>query len=401
MGPYKQLMRADPQMTNQRNAFVLDFVDLFTNYRVYNLQRPGTSLYPNMSREASNQSWRMLCWPFHILARTTKPTEKRILSDLPLELVEHVFSYLPLPSKVCLTISSKGFYQLFSHVLGANELRFPLMPRDSLKYVSSEAYRLRMTLLAQLENRSWACCGRCQKLHLRHEFHKDPLHYAPWVRACATYAGIMDLCPCVSLTVRDRARVIEHLEGGTVSQKRCLSHIKKGIMSLHDKDGERYISHICTVYPELESEIKLSLTESGQLISRAQYAGRADCVLRSESVLVCCSHVLSTESLIVTESLNVAESLDATPVHECPICHTRVQYLPHSTRNAIVAHVTRFLGRKDWFADSSQCACGGSGGLENGWYIQSRHPSEYIAEEMKIPTIGVFTGRCRCSLCTY
>lgn len=255
---------------------------------------------------------------------------KRKLSDLPLELVEHIFSFLPLPSKVCLAISSKGFYRLFSHVLGAKELRFPLMPRDeSLKYVSSEAYRLRMTLLAQLENRGWACCGRCQKLHRRHEFHENPLRYAPWGRACATYAGIMDLCPCVSLTIRDRARVIEHLEG-TFSQKRCLGHIKKGIMSLHYKDGEQYLSHTCTAYPELESEIKLSLTESGQLISRAQYAGRTDRDLRSESVPVCCSRLFTTETLNATPA----------PVKNCAICHSRVQRLPHPTGNTGIVYVT-------------------------------------------------------------
>ena len=343
-----------------------------------------------MSRGASNQYWCVLYWPLHILARTISMIKpKRKLSDLPLELVEHIFSFLSLPSKVCLAISSKGFYQLFSHILEANELRFPLMPRgNSLEYVSSEAYRLRMTLLALLEDRSWACCGRCQKLHRRHEFHKTPLRCAPWERSCATYAGIMDLCPCVSLTVRDRTRVIEHLEGVTVSQKRCLSHLKKGIMSLHYKDGEHYLSHTCTAYPELESEIKLSLTESGQLISRAQYALHTEHGLRSESVRVCCCRFLSTESL------------NATPVNDCAVCHTRIQHLAHPTQNGKMVHATRFLGDEYWFADSSQCVCGGSGGFEHGWYIQSRKLSYYISKELEIPTLGIFTGRCRCSMCT-
>ena len=288
-----------------------------------------------MSRGASNQYWCALYWPRHILSRTISMIKpKRKLSDLPLELVEHIFSFLPLPSKVCLAISSKGFYRLFSHVLGANELRFPLMPRNPLEYVSSEAYRLRITLLAQLEDRSWAYCGQCQKLHRRHEFHKIPLRCAPWARSCATYAGIMDLCPCVSLTVRDRTRVIENLEGATFSQERCLNHLEKGMMSLNYNDGERYLSHTCTAYPELESEIKLSLTESGQLISRAQYAGRTDRGLRSESVRVCCSRFLSTESL------------NATPVSDCAVCRTRMQHLPHPTRSGKMVHVTRFLGEK-------------------------------------------------------
>lgn len=344
-----------------------------------------------MSRGDSNQYWCVLYWPLHILSRTISMIKpKRKLSDLPLELVEHIFSFLPLPSKVCLAISSKGFYRLFSHVLGAEELRFPLMPRNPLEYVSSEAYRLRMTLLARLEDQSWACYGRCQKLHRRHEFHKSPLRGAPWARSCATYAGIMDLCPCVSLTFRDRTRVIEHLEGATVNQKRCLSHLKKGILSLHYKDGEHYLSHTCTAYPELEFEIKLSLTESGQLISCAQYALRTDRGLRSESVPVCCSRLLTTETL------NAAPG----SVKDCAICRTRIQHLAHPTRNGKMVHVTRFLGEKYWFADSSQCVCGGSGGFEHGWYIQSREPGYYILKELEIPSIGIFTGRCRCSMCT-
>lgn len=187
----------------------------------------------------------------------------------------------------------------------------------------------------------------------------------------------MDLYPCVSLTIRDRARVIEHLED-TFSQKRCLSHIKKGIMSLHHKDGEQYLSHTCTAYPGFESETKLSVTESGQLISRAQYAWRTDRGLRLESVFVCCSRFLSPETLNATPA----------PIKNCAICHSSAEHPPHPTRNTGMFYVTRFLGSKNWFADTSQCACGGSGGLENGWYIQNPRPSEYIAEEMKIPTWG-------------
>lgn len=220
-------------------------------------------------------------------------------------------------------------------------------------------------------------------------FTKYPLRWVPWGRACATYAGIMDLYPCVSLTIRDRARVIEHLED-TFSQKRCLSHIKKGIMSLHHKDGEQYLSHTCTAYPGFESETKLSVTESGQLISRAQYAWRTDRGLRLGSVFVCCSRFLSPETLNATPA----------PIKNCAICHSSAEHLPHPTRNTGMFYVTRFLGSKNWFADTSQCACGGSGGLENGWYIQNRRPSEYIAEEMKIPTMGIYTGQCRCSMCT-
>lgn len=48
------------------------------------------------------------------------PAKKRGLSDLPLELLQHIFPYLPLPSQVCLALTPKGFYELFKSALGAS-----------------------------------------------------------------------------------------------------------------------------------------------------------------------------------------------------------------------------------------------------------------------------------------
>ena len=43
--------------------------------------------------------------------------QKNNLLDLPTELLLEIFPYLPLPSQVTLTLSSKGLYQLFNYVL--------------------------------------------------------------------------------------------------------------------------------------------------------------------------------------------------------------------------------------------------------------------------------------------
>lgn len=42
------------------------------------------------------------------------PTTKTVLLDLPPELLDHVLSYLPLSSNVCLILSCKGICQLYS-----------------------------------------------------------------------------------------------------------------------------------------------------------------------------------------------------------------------------------------------------------------------------------------------
>lgn len=56
------------------------------------------------------------------------PVNQPLLINLPPELFEQIFSYLPLPSKVCLILSCKGLYQLYNSVLAADELHFPQAP---------------------------------------------------------------------------------------------------------------------------------------------------------------------------------------------------------------------------------------------------------------------------------
>ena len=70
-----------------------------------------------------------------------------------------------------------------------------------------------MTFLIQLENDTWACRGRCQRLHPRKEFPPRQLKkYAPQKRICEVWAGLIDRCPCISLTLRDCTHSIDYLE---------------------------------------------------------------------------------------------------------------------------------------------------------------------------------------------
>lgn len=121
-----------------------------------------------------------------VLSRADSERRKKNLLDLPTDLLLQIFSYIPLHSQASLTLSSKGLYQLFNHVLKSKELRFPRMPRKSQKAYWKTDQRLhRMSLLVLLQKKTWACCGRCQKLHPRSEFPWQQLmDHRAWNRAC-------------------------------------------------------------------------------------------------------------------------------------------------------------------------------------------------------------------------
>ena len=256
--------------------------------------------------------------------------------DLSIELLQHIFSYLPLPSQVGLALSSKGLYALFNSVLGASELRFPAMPRNGESYAISEECYLRTTLLTQLEDSHWEFCVGCQKLHPCQEFPEPLLGLK---RSCTFSAGIIDICPCIALTLRDRTRIVEYLRSrGTANSKRILSSIKNGSLVLNeDRDG-LYLLHTCHAYQNIQAEFRLSVTESNQLISCDRYQTLPAAVATDmDAVPICCNETLSDCFSRYT------------PIANCSLCHARTVThtvaLPNINANARVARVTRYLGR--------------------------------------------------------
>ena len=190
--------------------------------------------------------WEMWIEVANVYRKVASPPVKRTILDLPTKLLLRVFSFLSLPSQACLAISSKRFHQLFGYVLEAEELNFPRTPRNGLAYITTEQYHIRMSLLIQLQNDNWACCGRCQRLHPSREFSSQQLvDYDPWNRACMAWAGIFDLCPCISLTVRDRTHTVEYLKSP--------KHRKPKLKSIHNglllSTGAQQLEHQCRAYP--------------------------------------------------------------------------------------------------------------------------------------------------------
>ena len=133
-----------------------------------------------------------------------RPAEPVIL-NIPLELLLHIVSYLPLQDYVCLALTCKTLNRKLRSVFSASELGFPRM-RSKESPCSPQ-----IMLLTQLEDDHWACCGGCQKLHPHKEITRQWMHVPPKQRRCTKWCGIADLCPCIALTPRDRSHLVNYL----------------------------------------------------------------------------------------------------------------------------------------------------------------------------------------------
>lgn len=177
--PAKKLRRSSPVPSHEELL-----AQRFSNTNEEQASKPSKQTYPRQSEISTttleqeprpsrsiqkNLFSKLRKMLYFILAEA--PPTKALLLDLPLELLDYIVYYLPLPSKACLALCNKGLYQLYCTALKDNQLRFPRMPLIGRRYILTDAYHHRMTLLMQLENRHWACCGRCQKLHPCREFY--------------------------------------------------------------------------------------------------------------------------------------------------------------------------------------------------------------------------------------
>lgn len=153
---------------------------------------------------------------------------------------------------------------------------------------------------------------------------------SPWERTCSEWAGIVDLCPCISLTLRERSRVVEHLK---VPESTNLNLIKRGVL-VRDSYGQRLL-HQCKAYPRIQIEVKLCLTESEQLNVTTCYEGPYTIALLSREVdyqmLICCSKTW-LDAMISRRK----------PCWNCLSCHARITNLSSPQSNAAIVHLSDF-----------------------------------------------------------
>ena len=277
-----------------------------------------------------------------------------IIFRMPMELLLNVFSLLELPSQVCLAMSCKGLYQLFGSVLQADDLCFP---RLSSRKGGAKKYHRRMTLLTQLEDSRWACCAGCQKLHPRKEFESFSMSQYPHRRECMSWAGLVDLCPCITLTPRDKNHIVEYLMG-KAGDKKTINILNRGVWkSSHNDKGKQCISHECRAYSMAKAEMTLSLSSDSQLVVCIQYELPLTAP-RMTSIYIC-----PHSDFYLTSYLSPGD------VWNCTCCHTRMVNLTKPrTPEVIVTAVTRYLGKRSWLKT----------GFDEDWYGHCRFRCNYI-----------------------
>ena len=283
------------------------------------------------------------------IARWIVHPERPVILDIPLELLLHIVSYLPLQDHVCLTLTCKSLNGKLGSVFCASELGFPRM-------LSKESpHSPRITLLTRLEDDRWACCGGCQKLHPRGEITRQQMRLPPKQRKCTMWCGIVDLCPCISLTPRDRTHLVDYLSESVGSHKKGLRFLETGILrNSINECGNQSLLHECHGYSTVQVTITLSLnpTKHDGLISCARYEMPSTRLVESMEPVHACYHQRLFDYL-----KNIFRSR---PLYDCGGCHAHVVNRTNpSTPEWIVAEITRDLGRgtyptdpESWLFDS-------------------------------------------------
>ena len=276
------------------------------------------------------------------IARSIVHPARPVILDIPLELLLHIVSYLPLQDHVCLALTCKALNEKLGSVFSASELGFPRM----LSKESPSSPRI--TLLTQLEDDRWACCGGCQKLHPREEITRQEMCVPPKQRRCTRWCGIVDLCPCISLTPRDRSHLVNYLSEPAGSHKQWLPFLEKGLLrNSMSECGDEHLLHECHGYSTVQVVITLSLspTKDDGLLSRARYETSSTRLVENmEPVHVCCHRGLFEY---------LENVLRSRPLRDCAGCRTYVVNKTNpSTPEWIIAEITRDLGRGTYPTDS-------------------------------------------------
>lgn len=216
----------------------------------------------------------------------------------------------------------------------------------------------RNQLLLRLQSSSWAYCGRCLKLHPRKEFSEISLAQPALRRYCTGYAGIIDLCPCAALTIRELGHLAKLLESPTTP---CQTKI--GPFTF-DRDGgpqpSAYVSaglhltgphlnHQCSLATtsdyKARVEIRISIDSSGSpgIFARYTISFSSSYAHWKAHPIFHCPHWDLTSLMSRKDAVQV-----------CPGCRAismrRRAPEPEGT-DTVVFEVTRILGSGKWPPD--------------------------------------------------
>lgn len=132
-------------------------------------------------------------------------------------------------------------------------------------------YVQRNQLLLRLENHCWAYCVECLKLHPRKEYKRRALRQPALERCCTPYAGIVDLCPFISLTIRGRDKLIRIRKPPAKPAKTELAPFEYKV----DDRGMPSLSHVFSFSTVSDYNVQVALVlfikETRQLCVTARY----------------------------------------------------------------------------------------------------------------------------------
>lgn len=185
---------------------------------------------------------------------------------LPDILILKIYASLPIIDEACLSLTCTRFNRIFDPTQDET-FNFPrLLKLKNPRLCVNKIDVPRNRLLLRLETPTWLYCGVCLKLHPRKAFLNPDVRSIQ--RRCRENAGIVDLCPCISLTPADRIRVI-----GLLTKTNLSDITLNGRFEFNGKRGKVLLIHRCCEKAKYWStKVQLSLfIENGRLLTQAVY----------------------------------------------------------------------------------------------------------------------------------
>jgi hypothetical protein len=200
-----------------------------------------------------------------VLQRLLPPLpDNLLLLKMPLEIIEEIIEWLAIEDRACLALTCKFLFFRYCSVHKALELRTrrPVANKKPVLCPNAEK-KLPVRFLRRLENSRWKLCLECWKLHPRTK------NYLPWKHhchdcyvlyggRCVLDTGVVDICPCLTVTYRDLRRLIESVESLLQSRNYDGEKYYENVLSPdHSSQSYARLIHRCEItdHPKAKAEI--------------------------------------------------------------------------------------------------------------------------------------------------
>lgn len=204
----------------------------------------------------SQRPLRLITWP------EEKPSP---FPRLPVELILEIAALLPPYSQLLLALTCKSFLRVID---SSGALRRSIQFQRPKDFYSLSPYRYILPtralnvfysewwkLLRHLEDSRWRCCSDCLKLHPTSEFTAEELARSAEQRTCilGPFLGVVQLCPCINLTFRDKRKLVARMMEGKSFRHECSYNYDPGrtlftrIRPLLQADGDLIVQTEYTI----------------------------------------------------------------------------------------------------------------------------------------------------------